>query len=80
MSKLGQEGCTLEEPEGSLLGQTLRPPRTPARKPHAVVGMWGTASSCAPCWLTPGMQGMRVSGQEDFLVAVKAAESQSQAG
>lgn len=37
--------------------------------------MWGTASSCAPCWLTPGMQGMRVSGQEGFLVAVEAAVS-----
>lgn len=35
-------------------------------------GRGGVASSCAPCWLTAGTQGMRVSEQEDF----KAAESQ----
>lgn len=28
------------------------------------VGCRGVASSCAPCWLTPGMQGMRVSARK----------------
>lgn len=37
-------------------------------------GRGGVAFSCAPCWLTAGTQGMRLSEQEGF----KAAESQSQ--
>lgn len=59
-----------------FLRQTLLPPPLGQGTPCCSqdVGCRGVASSCAPCWLRAGTQGMRVSEQE----GLKAAESQSQ--
>lgn len=55
--------------EGFLLRLTLLSPPRPGNS-MMQSGRGGVAFSRAPCWLTAGTQGMRLSEQEGFKAAV----------